>query len=313
MNTITPPASASVAPAPAATARDRVLGILLLVAAVACFACLDACGKWMGRATNPAQTAAMRYVGSFLLVSIFLNPWSRPAILRTRTPWLQVFRGLGLATATICSLTALRTLPLTVTTSIVFASPLLVALIAGPLLGEWIGPRRAVAVFVGFLGVLVITRPWRGEISPAMGFAVITAITTAGYTTATRKLAAGDRPETTMFYTGLVGSLVFLPVLPFVWETPDTLRAWLVVAGLIMFSSVGHWLLIIAHKLAPASTVAPFFYAQLLWAMVVGRIVFGEVPDRFTLIGGGIVMASGLYLLARERVRRSGPSTGTAV
>ena len=124
----------------------------------------------------------------------------------------------------------------------------------------------------------------------------------------TRLVAGHDSSETTLFYTGLVGSILVLPVAPFVWATPASGPVWLAMAGVAAFGALGHWLLILAHKRAPASIVAPFFYAQLLWATLLGWLVFGEVPDRWTLVGGVIVMSSGLYLLSRERARHKPPS-----
>ena len=130
------------------------------------------------------------------------------------------------------------------------------------------------------------------------------------YSLTTRLVAARDAPETTLFYTGLVGSLVFLPVTPFVWAWPAAPPTWLLLAALGAFGALGHWLLILAHRRAPASVLAPFFYAQLLWATVLGFLVFGETPDRWTLVGGAIVMASGLYLVSRERTRLSATGGG---
>ena len=288
---------------PAAEQRRRLVGIALMLGAVACFACLDASAKWVNRTTDPLQTAAVRYLGSFLLVSLFFNPWSRADILRTRSLKLQAGRALCLVVATICSFSALKYLRLTEVTSITFASPLVVALLASPLLGERIGAHRLAAVLTGFAGVLVVTRPGVGGLHVAALFAVGAACGNALYSIATRLVASRDSSETTLFYTGLVGSLFFLPIAPFVWTWPEGPLIWLLLAALGTFGALGHWLLILAHRRAPASVLAPFFYAQLLWATLLGFLVFGETPDRWTLIGGAIVMASGLYLVARERAR----------
>lgn len=283
--------------------RDRLTAIALLCAAVACFACLDTSAKWANRTADPLQTAAIRYAGSFLITAAFLNPWTRPGILRSRRPWLQGGRALCLALATTCTFYALRHLPLTINTSISFASPLIVTLIAGPLLGERLSATRLAAILVGFGGVLVVTRPGGAHFHPAMLLAVGTAFATALYSVATRSLAARDPTETTLLYTGLVGSLLFLPFLPFVWVPPATADAWWALAGTVFFGTVGHGLLVLAHKRAPASVLAPFFYAQLIWASLLGWLVFGELPDRWTLAGGAVVLGSGLYLLRGERPR----------
>ena len=285
--------------------RRRLVGIGLMLGAVACFACLDASAKWINRTADPLQTAAVRYLGSFLLVSLFFNPWTKAGLLRTRSLKLQCGRALCLVAATICSFFALKYLRLTEATSITFASPLVVALLAGPILGERLGAQRLAAVLVGFAGVLVVTRPGVGGLHAAALLAVAAACANALYSLATRLVAANDASETTLFYTGLVGSVVFLPVTPFVWAWPASPLVWLLLAGLGGFGALGHWLLILAHRRAPASVLAPFFYAQLLWATALGFLVFGEVPDRWTVLGGAIVMGSGLYLVSRERAQRA--------
>ena len=281
--------------------RQRLTGIALMMGAVACFACLDSTAKWLSRGIDPIQIAAVRYIGSFLLVGAFFNPWTRTQILRTRRPGLQCARALSLALATICAFFALSSMRLTQVTSITFATPLIVALLVGPLLGERLGASRIVAVLVGFAGVLVVTRPASGELHPAALLAAAAACFNALYSIATRVLAAHDPAETTLFFTGLVGAALFLPVIPFIWTSPSTLLGWLLLPALGGFGALGHWLLILAHRRAPASVVAPFIYTQLIWASGLGFLLFGDAPDRWTLAGGAIVVASGLFLVAQER------------
>ncbi len=293
-------------------AGGNVRGILLLILTVAGFACMDASAKWLNQREHALQTVAVRYLGSFLLTAIFLNPWTRPGILRSSRPGLQVVRGVLMFLTSLCGFTALRTLPITVVTSIAFAAPLLVALLAGPVLGEEIGPRRVVAVIVGFIGVLVITRPGTASFQPGMWLALGAAVCGATYYLLTRLLSRHDASETTHFYTGLIGTVVSVPIALPVWQAPATAQTWLVIAILGLGGAVAHWLLILAHKHAPASVLSPFFYMQLLFAAVAGYFVFGSVPDRWTLLGGGIVIASGLYLLYRERVRQRTPSVDVA-
>ena len=239
--------------------RRRRIGIVLMLGAVACFAGMDASAKWINRTTDPLQTAAVRYLGSFLLVGLFFNPVTKVGLLRTRSLKLQCLRALCLVGATICSFFALKYLRLTEATSITFASPLVVALLAGPILGEHIGRERLAAVLAGFAGVLVITRPGLGGMQAAALLAVGAACGNALYSVTTRLVAANDAAETTLFYTGLVGSIVFLPVLPLVWVSPASPTHWLLMAGLGVLGALGHWLLILAHRHAPASVVAPFF------------------------------------------------------
>jgi len=275
-------------------------GIALMMGAAACFAALDASGKWLNQAGNPVGTAAVRYVAGFLLVGLFINPWGRAGLPRSRSPGMQVARAGFLVVATLCSMFAYRSLPMTQAAAITFAAPLMVAAIAGPLLGEWIGWRGALAVLAGFVGVLVITRPAAG-VQLASVLALGTAAANALYIVATRFLAGRDSSRTTLFYTGLVGAAAALPALPFTWQPPGTMLGWAVTAAMAVLASLGHWLMILAHRRAPASLLAPFSYAQLLWAAVLGGVVFGEVPDRWTLAGGVVVIGAGLYLLSLQR------------
>lgn len=264
---------------------------------------MDASAKWLGHSLSPAQIIGCRYVVSFLIVILFFNPWRRPGLLRTARPGLQIVRGLCLIAASVCGWTAVRSLSLTQLTSITFSAPLIVAALAGPLLGERIGPRRALAVCVGFAGVLVVTRPFGTELKPATLLALGAAFANAFYSLATRRLAGHDAPETTMFYTSLVGSVVMAPALPLTWRPPPDARVWIVLIALGALGALAHWLLILAHKRAPASTLAPFFYAQLLAALAVGYGLFRELPDGWTCVGASVVASAGLYVFYRERVR----------
>ena len=286
------------------TGRSRLVAIGLICCAVLFFALLDTSAKWLSGHMHPVQTVFARYAGSMVLVLMLLNPWSHPGVLRTKRPWLQGVRSLLLLGATALNFIALKYLQLAETVSIMFAGPLLVALVAGPLLGEWPGPRRLAAIGVGFLGVLVITRPGVGGMHPAALLCVFGTICYSFYALATRQLAAYDPPETTMVYSGVAGTLAVLPLIPFFWTTPQTPFIWLVMLAMGAFGGFGHWLLILAHRLAPATVLAPFIYSQIVWMIVLGWFVFGQFPDGWTFVGATIVIASGLYLLYRERVRK---------
>lgn len=294
----------SAAPAPLPdTRRTRLTAIALMSGAIVCFSLLDTCAKWLGGTMQPMQVVLARYVISVALVSLLLNPWSHPGITRTKRPWLQGFRSLLLLGSTALNFVALQYLQLAETVSIMFAAPLLVALLAGPLLGEWAGPRRLIAIGVGFLGVLVVTRPGLGGLHPAALLSVCGCFCYAFYSLATRMLASSDSPQTTMFYSGIGGVVIMLPLLPLYWSWPADWQSWLLMCGTGFFGAVGHWLLILAHQRAPATILAPFIYSQIIWMILLGWFVFGQIPDRFTFIGAAVVIASGLYLLYRERVR----------
>ena len=156
--------------------------------------------------------------------------------------------------------------------------PLLVALLAGPILGEWVGPRRLVAIVVGFAGVLVITRPFSGGLSPAMLLSLGSVCCYAMYSIATRLLAAHDSSNTTLLYSNLVGALALAVPLAYVWETPKDALSWALLLLTGLAASVGHYLLIAAHRLAPAAALAPFIYLQLISMLALGWLVFGDWP-----------------------------------
>lgn len=287
--------------------RSRLVGIGLMCAALVCFSCLDATAKWLNRELDPLLTVWWRYMASVVLVSAFINPMTRPGVLRTKRLQLQIVRSVLLFASTALNFVALQYLQLAETMSIIFATPLLVALLAGPVLGEWVGPRRLIAIAVGFVGVLVITRPGTGTTHPAALLSVLGTGAYAFYAIITRILAAHDSSQTTMVYSGLAGLALMTPILPFVWTTPSSPLVWTLLVAVGAFGAVGHWLLILAHARAPAPILSPFIYTQIVWMMAFGYILFGDWPDTWTLIGTSIVIASGLYLLYRERVRQAEP------
>jgi drug/metabolite transporter (DMT)-like permease len=146
-----------------------------------------------------------------------------------------------------------------------------------------------------------VIRPGFGGMQWAALLSVAAAILYAGYSIATRMAMRHDSAETTLFCANLVGAVIMLAVLPFVWTAPPSLLDMVLLLGVGAFGSLGHFLLILAHHRAPASTLSPFIYTQLVWASAFGYLVFAQVPSRWTLLGSAIVVASGLYLLNRER------------
>jgi drug/metabolite transporter (DMT)-like permease len=281
--------------------RQRLIGIALMCGAVGLFACLDAMAKYLGGHMDPLQVTAMRYLSAFVLALIFSNPLTRPGMLKTKRPGLQIVRGLMMLMTTVFNFLAFRYLQLDEALAILFSTPFLVAILAGPILGEWIGWRRWSAIGVGFFGVLVVIRPGLGGIQWAALLSVAAAVFYAAYAIATRLAMRDDSSETTLFYANLVGVVIILPVLPFVWATPPAGFDLFLLVALGAFGSAGHFLLILAHDRAPASVLSPFIYTQLIWAVTFGYLVFNNVPNHWTLTGAAIVVGSGLYLLYREQ------------
>jgi drug/metabolite transporter (DMT)-like permease len=287
--------------------RQRLTGIALMCGAVASFACLDAVAKYLGGTMDVLQVVWARYTSAFLLTLIISNPISRPSLIRTTRPALQLGRSFLLLGSTFFNFLAYRYLQLDEALAIMFSTPFLVAALAGPVLGEWIGWRRWTAICVGFAGVLVVIRPGLGSFQWAALLSLASAFCYALYSIATRVLSHTDSNETTLFYSNMVGAVLMLPVLPFVWTPPQQPLhiALMVVMG--VFASFGHYLLIAAHRLAPASVLSPFIYSQIVWAVTLGFLVFDDLPHAGTLLGSGIVVASGLYLFHRERTVKGRP------
>jgi drug/metabolite transporter (DMT)-like permease len=273
--------------------------------AVFLFAGNDASAKYLNAYMATIQVVWARYASAFVFGLAMSNPFTRPALLRTNRPWLQIGRSALLLVSTTLNFIALRYLQLDQAVAIIFSTPFLVALMGGPLLGEWIRWRRWAAIIVGFCGVLLVTRPGAGGIHPAALLCFGSAVCYALYSILTRMLAAHDSSETTLFYSNLVGALVTSIALPFVWTTPNSLLIVVLMIAMGGFSGIGHYLLIKAHRLAPAAVLAPFIYTEIVWMIALGYVVFADKPNGWTIAGAAVVVASGLYLVYRERqVRR---------
>lgn len=281
--------------------RQRLIGIALMCGAVALFACLDTMAKYLNTQMDSLQVAWARYTSAFVLTLIVSNPLTHPRLLRTRSPKLQITRSLLLVGSTALNFLGLRWLQLDEALSIIFTFPLLVAIISGPMLGEWIGWRRWTAIGFGFVGVLLITRPGLGGMHPAALFTLGATICYGFYAVITRIVSRVDSNQTSLFYANFIGALVMLPVIPVVWQPPVDWVAALLMVMIGVLGSTGHYFLIAGHKLAPASVLSPFVYTQLIWVIIFGYLVFGQVPNSWTIAGAAIVIASGLYLLYRER------------
>jgi drug/metabolite transporter (DMT)-like permease len=290
---------------------SRLQGIGLMCVAVLLFGCLDTSAKYLSTHMDILQVVWARYMFHFLLSFVVVNPWTVPGLLSSKRPGLQVVRSIVLLVSTAANFTALHYLQLDQTVSISFSAPFLVAVMAGPILGEWVGRKRLVAILVGFLGVLLVTRPGFG-FHWAFALSFLSAVLYAVYNITTRILAGYDPATTTLFYSSLIGVLVFTPIVPFVWEWPPTLLDWLLMVAVGGFGAIGHWFLILAHRQAPAAIVAPFVYTELVWVVLLGWLIFADVPSEWTLAGAAIVIGSGLYLLYREQQRKLPPSVEPA-
>ena len=293
-----PPPAGSASPA---TSASTYAGIAIMCLAVTGFAVTDATAKWLAGHLSVFMVVWARYVTQLGLSLLIFNPWTTPGLLSTTRPKLQVARSTLLFVITALNFTALKYLQLDQTVSIMFSAPFFVALFAGPLLGEWVGRERWAAILVGFAGILLVVRPGAGGIHPAALLSLGAAACYALYAIATRMLAATDRSTTTLFYTALVGSLVASLPLPFVWETPEDGSVVAGMLGLGLVAGLAHYLMILAHARAPAATLAPYLYIEIIGMVVLGYLIFHQVPSLWTLAGAVVVIGSGIYLLLLER------------
>jgi drug/metabolite transporter (DMT)-like permease len=281
--------------------RLRMTAIALMCASTVFFAGLDTSAKFLSGALPAVEIVWARYVAAAIVGIIAVRPFSHPSVFRSSRPGLQIVRSLLLLGSTVANFLALRQLQLAETSTINFLTPLFVVLLAGPLLGEWAGGGRLVAVAIGFIGVVVATGPGTKAFHPIVGIAIVGVLCNAGYALTTRMLASVDSSRTTLIWTPIAGVVLLTPALPFIWITPATLTALAIMVGMGFFASVGHWLLILAHERAPASVLTPFSYTQLLWMILAGLLVFGDRPTGAVLLGASIVVGCGFYLIWRER------------
>jgi drug/metabolite transporter (DMT)-like permease len=292
--------------APAGTAPIAVLNksmrtkaILLLAFGVSLFGLMDGVGKFLVADHPVVQIVWGRYAFALPVVLSVVRPAAWSQMFRCERPALQALRGLLPLLASVSVIMGVALMPLADFTAIGFASPLLVVALAAPLLHERTSRHSWIGVVCGFAGVLIIARPGTGAIAWAAVFPLATAVFFALYQLLTRLVSRGADPKVTLAWTIGVGVVLTTPLLPFHWHTLDG-KAWLllVLSGLLF--GMGQFLLIRAYSLASAALLAPFTYAQIVAAVLFGAVVFGDVPDPWTILGTAIVILAGLYVLRRQ-------------
>jgi drug/metabolite transporter (DMT)-like permease len=273
-----------------------------MLLATACFGCLDTMSKFLVAYYPASALVWLRYVLQTLVMAAIFLPRMGLRLVRTTSPGVQILRGLMLVFSSVVFVVALNHMQVAEVASIVFLAPIIVALAGGPLLGERVGRRTWFALAGGFTGVLLIIRPGGNAFSWWALLPLCCAFFFAGYQILTRKLAGRDDPITTLFYPGLIAVLAIPPAFPGAISAvpPVPLHAALL-AVIGILGAVGHFLLIRAHALAPATLLAPFGYTQLLVVLVLGWLVFDELPDGIALAGIVLVAGSGLGLIVASR------------
>jgi drug/metabolite transporter (DMT)-like permease len=291
---------------PAADTRTDNVGraIILTLITIGVFGIQDAISKVLVQTYSPFQITMMRYWGfaAFSLLLVMRQAPLRQA-LNSKVPVWQVLRGVLLMADIWFFALALRTVPLGELQAITVVYPLLVTLFAIPILGEKVGVFRFVAVGVGFAGALVIVRPGGLPLDWGVAFALASATLYSIYIVITRKVSQFDSAATSMTYTAIIGLVLSAAVGVFFWQ-PMGWGDVLMVVIIMATTCAGHGLMVFALSMAPASVVQPFNYFSLPWAIALSAVVFGHWIDPISLAGAAIIVAAGLVVMARERMKR---------
>jgi drug/metabolite transporter (DMT)-like permease len=282
------------------------LGIALMILTTMIFAVQDGISRHLAESYSVMTVTMIRYwvFGAFVLATAAATPGGIARVARSRAPRLQILRGLLLVTEICIIVLSFVLLGLIGTHAIFAIYPLLVAALAGPLLGEYVGWRRGLAILVGLMGVLVILRPGFQVFSPVALVPFVGAMMFALYALLTRKVAMVDTPETSLFYIGVVGAVAITLVAPFWWTPIQGWADWGWMLTLCATAILGHFLMIKAYSLAEAGTVQPFAYFQLVFVSILALTLFDERPDLWTVAGTALILGAGLYTLVREAQRR---------
>ncbi|MFK7859400.1 MAG: DMT family transporter [Granulosicoccus sp.] len=294
--------------------ENHAVGILWMLLTMCLFVSMDTVVKFLVQDFSPFQIVWARFFFHMAWLLVFLRE-NFFSSFNTSSLKLQLLRSACLVLTTSLFFSGLRTTELSTATAIMFLSPIFVTVLAIPVLGESVGIRRITGVLIGFVGALIIVHPQSSAsgISDNAGSAnlsdwlpelghillICAAASNAMYQIMTRKLRMVDSPTTTLLYSGVVGALIMTANAPTVWVAPDTYQ-WGLMALVGFLGCTSHFCLIRAFKNAPASLVVPFSYSSLLWAILFGFAVFGALPDRWTLAGASLIIASGLYIFYRE-------------
>lgn len=289
---------------PASAHTDKPFrGIALVLLATIFLGTSDTTSKYLSATLPSIEIAWIRFFVFLLIMAPALLPGTRFYALPTRRAGLLLVRSTALMASAIFFISGLRYIPIAEASATSFVSPLFVTALSIVLLKESVGLRRWLATAVGLIGVLIVLRPGSSAFHPAAMFSIVSAFAWAITLVLTRKMS-GEPALTMMAYASIVGFVIMSALVPFVWVTPSWHDIFFgIVVGIA--STTGQWIVVLAFRYANASVLAPFSYTQLLWVSFLGVIVFGEVPDLWTVTGAAIIVASGLYTAHRERLRRS--------
>ena len=275
-------------------------GALLTALSMFLFAVMDAMSKWLVRDYPVAEALWVRYVVFAVFALLMARSKGIATMARTTRPWLQTVRSLLSLVEAAVFVLAFRYLPLADAHAVAAASPLMVVALSAPLLGERIGPGRWLSVVAAFAGVLLIIRPGFATVSWPLLIPLLGAFLWALYQIMVRFLARDDRPETALLWSAFVGLAAVSLVAPWEFRAPDA-RGWALLGAVGVLGSLAHYALIKALDHAEASAVQPYGYTLLVWAALLGWLVFGDLPGPWTILGACVVAGSGLCAWVQDR------------
>ncbi|MEM7047985.1 MAG: DMT family transporter [Pseudomonadota bacterium] len=279
------------------TQSRHTLGIVLIIFAVFLIAGIDTSAKWlMVHGMPPPQAMVVRFMMHVVVMAVIFAPVMPQQLVRVHYPIPVLLRALALLASTVFNFYGIKYLSLTMHSAIMFTAPMWVCVLSIPLLGERIGLQRWAALCAGFIGVLIITRPWQADAHWAVIFSILAAASLAIYMILTRSLAGKDTATAQQFYAGLIPLIVLSPFALGGWIWPTTLIDWVAFVMVGVFGWSSHQVISIASRFAPASTLAPFMYLQIVFMVLSSWLIFHQPPNPWVLIGAFIVLVGGLWI-----------------
>lgn len=281
------------------------IGILLMLGAGLCFAALDATSKHLTQTFPVPMLVWARYTVHLVLMVIFLAPSMRARLIATQRPMALTARALMLVGTTGFAMAGISIMPLAESTAFLFITPLIVVILANWLLKESVTPGRWIAIVAGFAGALLIARPGGALTTQGIILMSLAAGCYSIYQVQTRQMSLTENTVTMLFYTALVGTVSMSLAAPFYWGGPMP-EPWqgLGIVSLGIYGGTGHLLMTRAFHHAPASTLSPFLYAQLVWAMLLGWLFYDHLPDLLSIAGMAVIAGSSLSIALSERFKK---------